>query len=277
MVQPPKPTYTRRTKTHPLDQDRNFDDMAKRFKRNVYDRLKGGIRLAVLRRDFEAFMPELFHPSRPFKVLDAGGGQGQFSLMLAALGHEVVVCDVSAEMLKLAQEQCEAEGLSTKVTFVHGSIQDYVPQHPQAFDLILCHAVLEWIVEPEALLNHLLTGLKPGGWLSLSYYNINSIKMKNLLRGNFQKVIEDDYTGYRGSLTPTFPRDPEDVNRWLEQLPLKTACRSGIRCFHDYLLDPELRDANPEEQMTLELRFSQQEPWRSLSRYIHVLSKKSLA
>ncbi|MYM62073.1 methyltransferase domain-containing protein [Pseudomaricurvus sp. HS19] len=263
------------------DSDRNFDDLAHRFKRNVYDTLKGRIRLEILERDLREFLPGLFTAdARRLRILDAGGGQGQLGLSLAALGHELVICDLSAEMLKLAREKAAQLGLGERVTFHHGPVQEYVSEmsrKTQTFDLILCHAVLEWVVEPQQLLQILTAGLRAGGFLSLSYYNVNSIKMKNLLRTNFRKVIDDDYRGYRGSLTPTWPREPDEVDRWLAALPLERLCCSGIRCFHDYLLDPASRQNEPEQQLLLERRLSREEPWRQLARYIHVLSRKSLA
>jgi ubiquinone/menaquinone biosynthesis C-methylase UbiE len=38
-------------------------------------------------------------------VLDAGGGMGQLSALLAAAGHKVVVCDISNVMLEKAREE----------------------------------------------------------------------------------------------------------------------------------------------------------------------------
>lgn len=271
--------------TRPITQenDRNFDDLAHRFKRNVYDRLKGDIRLAVLTRDFNQYLDDLFARNmthddfKPLRILDAGGGQGQFSLQLAKLGHSVVLCDISAEMLKLAKAGAEAEGVLHAIEYHHCSILELAQNTKETFDLVLCHAVLEWVVEPQPLLNKLQSFLKPDGFLSLTFYNVNSIMMKNLLRTNFKKVLEDDYRGYRGSLTPTYPKSIEEVNAWLGDLALDELCRSGIRCFHDYILEPSHRVHEPENQLALELRLSRQEPWRSLGRYIHVLSKKSLA
>ncbi|WP_439134105.1 methyltransferase domain-containing protein [Pseudomaricurvus sp.] len=270
-----KAKHPPRPKKQAADVDRNFDDLAHRFKRNVYDRLKGDIRLAVLERDLEEFIPsELLQANKPLRILDAGGGQGQFSIALARQGHNVVLCDISEEMLKLAQQNCMEAGVEERVQLHHGAIQSLQSVDSEPFDLVMCHAVLEWVVEPEALLQSLLQLMAPGAYLSLTFYNVNSIKMKNLLRTNFQKVIDDDYKGYRGSLTPTHPREPEKVYEWLAGLPLKQLCSSGIRCFHDYILEPEHRMNEPQQQLLLELRLSREEPWRSLSRYIHVLSQK---
>lgn len=257
--------------------DRNFDDLAHRFKRNVYDRLKGDIRLEVLHRDLREHLPELYAEPliQPLRILDAGGGQGQFSLELAAAGHHLVLCDLSENMLQLARDNAAQLGVTERVSFYHGSIQDFARQSAssQRFDLVLCHAVLEWVSSPASLLDTLQTLVRPQGHLSLTFYNVNGSVLKNLLRANFQKVVADDYRGYRGSLTPTYPRDPQKVYRWLQQRFFTQLCRSGIRCFHDYILDPELRDQQPETQLALELRLSREEPWLSLGRYIHVLSQ----
>lgn len=254
--------------------DRNFDDLAHRFQRNIYDRLKGDIRLTVLERDLRETIPHLFVPvsdRKPMKVLDAGGGLGQFSRILAAAGHEILLCDISSKMLDMAKAESDKAGLSEKISFLNRSIQDVCSERSGQFDLVLCHAVLEWVSEPEVLLQHLVNALAPEGWMSLTFYNRNSIIIKNLLRGNFAKAAQEEYRGYRGSLTPTYPLAPESVYRWVDALPLTIQSHSGIRCFHDYLLDPLLRQSSPDNQLELELRFSRQEPFRSMARYIHLL------
>ena len=266
------------------DAGRNFDDLAHRFKRNVYDRLKGDIRLAVLRRDLGESVPGLqgLGGSRDeaaaepaLTILDAGGGQGQVAMDLARLGHRVDLCDISANMLALARERAAAEGIENRVRLIHDSIQNRCNQCGRdSFDVVVCHAVLEWVAEPQDLLELLQRVLKPGGYLSLTFYNVNGIILKNLLRTNFAKILADDYGGYRGSLTPTWPRDPDEVMGWLAGRPLTLLRHSGIRCFHDYILDPEGRAKAPEDQLALELRLSTVEPFRSLGRYIHLLYRK---
>lgn len=252
--------------------DRNFDDLAHRFRRNVYGGLKGDIRLAVLQRDLDEQLPAL-RAGKPLQILDAGGGQGQLALQLARLGHEILVCDISAEMLALADVQIAAEGLSGQMRTRQVSIQALAAEGRQ-FDLVLCHAVLEWVAEPQALLADLLRLVKPAGHVSLTFFNINSIIFKNLLRSNFAKVLAENFKGSAGSLTPTNPLQPEQVYGWLAQLPLQTCCHSGIRCFHDYILDPARKDLSPDQQLELELIYSRREPYRGLARYIHVLGQR---
>lgn len=260
-------------------QDRNFDGLAERFQKNIYNGLKGAIRLAVLERDFARHLPFLTEkPIKPLRILDAGGGQGQFSLTLARAGHELVICDISQDMLSLAQTQASTLGLNTPVTFLHCAIQQ-LPAHLAdcQFDLVLCHAVMEWMAEPQQLLPCLQGYLKSDGYLSLTYYNRYALIYKNLLRGNFKKVVTEDFSGARGSLTPINPMAIHTVDAWAEALAFEPLCSSGIRVFHDYIFDQLVRERDPQQLIAMELQFSQQEPYRSLGRYIHLLLKNSAA
>lgn len=258
-------------------EDRNFDDLAARFQRNVYGGLKGRIRLAVLQRDFARhwnhapFVPR--NPDqRPLKILDAGGGQGHFSMQFSQAGHDLLLCDISERMLELAKEQAAEAGVADAVSFLHCPIQSLSTQVGlHAFDLVLCHAVLEWVVDPRQLLTTLASLVKPGGYLSITFYNVHAMAYKNLLRGNFSKVKEHDYGGFRGSLTPINPLRPETVHGWLAELPLRTVCTSGIRVFHDNILDKSVREQDPEQILEMELMLSTQDPYRALGRYQHVL------
>lgn len=264
-------------------EDRNFDDLAARFQRNIYGGLKGRIRLAVLQRDFSQhiavppFIPQCEN-QEPLRILDAGGGQGQFSLQFARAGHQLVLCDLSEEMLKLARTEARRLRVEDQVTFVHGSIQELrkqLPESGQNFDLVLCHAVMEWVVKPRELLLVLMEHLASEGRLSLSFYNLHAMVYKNLLRGNLGKVQKQDYNGFRGSLTPINPLAPEAVFDWLAELPLEILCTSGIRVFHDYILDKSVREQNQDTVVELELALSQRDPYRSLGRYIHVLARRT--
>lgn len=251
--------------------DRNFDDLAQRFQRNVYASLKGSIRLGVLQRDFEEFLPLA---NDALSILDAGGGQGQMSAYFAQQGHEVLLCDISGEMLAMAERNLAEAGLLERVMIRQQSIQELIGGEQRLFDLVVCHAVLEWVAEPEALLATLAAALKPGGILSLTYYNLNGLVYKNLLRNNFKKIRRKNWQGYRGSLTPSNPLRPEVVNRWLGELQLETLCESGIRVFHDYILEPEERNRDPAGVLEMELKHSRVMPFTHLGRYIHVLCQK---
>lgn len=254
------------TKKHDKSTDRNFDDLTHRFNRNIYDTLKGQIRLAVLQRDLEPYL------SKPLKIIDAGGGQGVLSLSLAHK-HKVTICDISIEMLKLAEKNAQHLECNT-VNFLNCSIQQLPEKLDSLADMVLCHVVLEWMADPEEALKYLYQCIKPDGVLSLSFFNLNSIIYKNLLRGNFNKARSDDFTGYKGSLTPINPLKIKDVSTWLEKHNFEIISQSGIRVFNDYLTDKELQSKRSQAIIDTELEFSQKEPFRSLARYIHIIAKR---
>lgn len=257
-----------------MEGDRNFDDLADKFRRKVYGRLKGRIRLAVLERDLGECCPRALTPAddRPLRILDAGSGHAPFSLILADNGHDVTLCDVSRRMLDMAEDRVAAKGLSHRVGIRNCAIQDLAWETTGRFDLVLCHAVLGWVARPRALIRHLLDLTAPGGILSLVFYNLNGMIYKNLLRANYKKILNEAYNGWPGSLTPTWPRQPETVLEWLEQEGVDVRCHSGIRVFHDYNLDPVSKEAHPDTVVELELRFSRQMPYRDLGRYQHVVA-----
>lgn len=257
---------------HP-ESDRNFDDLAQRFGRNIYDSMKGQLRLAVLRRDFAEHMP-----STPLRVLDVGAGQGQWAMEMLGMGHSVLLSDLSGEMLAIAQARVQQSELPAavrlKARWLQSPVQELAHRVDEKFDLIVCHAVLEWLEEPRNLLQWIEPLLAPQAWCSIIFYNRNGLIFKNLLRANYAKVEAADYRGRKGSLTPLNPLVPEDVLDWVRCAGYEVICHSGIRVFHDYVLDKKNYAKNPQAVERLELAYSRVPPYRDLGRYIHLLLRK---
>ncbi|BBM03281.1 methyltransferase [Microbulbifer sp. GL-2] len=255
--------------------DRNFDDLAHRFRNRIYGGLKGDIRLAVLNRDLA---PLLNSESHSLKVVDAGGGQGHFAMDLAQAGHKVYLADISAQMLEHAAAEVEQRQLQKQVTLLHKPLQA-LPQQAELreADLVICHAVLEWLEQPQLAVRQLRSLLKPGGHLSLTFYNRRALEFRLLQRGSFRQLernIDGDYWGgHPGSLTPQNPLLEEWVEEWLSEAGFEVSCHSGIRCFHDFMT-PSIRDKLPVAAIVQkELEYSQLDPYRQLARYIHFLCK----
>lgn len=256
--------------------DRNFDDLAHRFRKRIYGGLKGDIRLAVLNRDLA---PVLAEESRALKVVDAGGGQGQFALDLAAAGHRVFLADISTEMLAQAGELVAERQLQDRVTLLQRPLQE-LPALPEVggADLVLCHAVLEWLAEPRTAVGYLRDLLRPGGYLSLTFYNRRGLEYRLLQRGSFRQLDRNidsgHWGGHPGSLTPQNPLLREWVGDWLAQAGLSVVAHSGIRCFSDFMETP-IREGLPATAVVeKELAYSRVDPYRQLARYIHLLCRR---
>lgn len=256
-------------KPYDTSQDKNFDDLVDRFKDNVYGKQKGKIRLAVLERDLEPYLRD--KPKQT--ILDVGGGQAQFSLSLAERGHDLTVSDISKEMLAIAEKNAAERDINS-VQFIHSPLQELKTLYGTQADIVICHAVLEWLSKPEEAIPLLYDLVKPGGILSLAFFNINSLIFRNLVRGNYRKVASNNYVGMEGSLTPINPQHIEQVLGWCADNQFEVLEHSGIRVFHDYINDQAVRNRHPEAQIEMELQYSQQEPYRSLGRYVHVMARK---
>ena len=253
-------------------QDRNFDDIADKFARNIYGTTKGRIRQAVLWQDLETLLATL--PQRPLRILDAGGGQGQIACQLAVRGHQVILCDISEQMLARAAQHAAEQGVSARMELVQSPAQEMHHHLAAPVDLVLFHAVLEWVAEPQAVLAALEKCLAPGGALSLMFYNYNGLLMLNTLVGNMEYVKRGMPKRKRRSLSPDHPLDPVQVYDWLAQLGLTISGKTGVRVFHDYLRDKSQQEGAFDDLLALEQRYCRQEPFVSLGRYIHVMAYK---
>lgn len=246
--------------------DRNFDSIAAKFQRNIYQTTKGQLRQAILLRDL-ASSHDL---QRPEQILDVGAGQGQLALALAAQGHHVTLADISAEMLQLARQTAYKAGLEQQLKFAHCSLQQLVEQRYQA-PVVLCHAMLEWLAEPEQAVTQLARLTQAGGLLSLMFFNLDAQRFGNVLYGNFEYVAQG-LTGTKTvPLSPQNPLRPDEVLRWCQQAGFKLELKTGVRCFHDYLREPSMQQSRYQQLLEVELKYNQIEPYASLGKYMHFL------
>lgn len=254
-----------------MSHDQNFDHLSKRFKKNIYHTQKGRLRLNILWRDLIECIPQI--ETGGLSILDAGAGQGNIALQLAQKNHHITLCDVSSKMLEQAQLIFAEQHINT-VRFIHAPVQQLKEHIDTQFDVVIFHAVLEWLAEPEHTLKQLFTFIKPGGYLSLMFYSRTGLIYKNLCYGNFNFVLHDTLAGNGKTLTPTNPQQPEDVYRWIEDEGLKVLARSGIRVFYDNINGERRKQINEDELFELEQRYSRIEPYCSLARYVHLLNQK---
>ena len=253
--------------------DRNFDGLSARFKQQIYGTLKGQLRLTLLDLDLEQCLPEL--TQGPLKILDVGGGMGQFSSALAAQGHHVTLTDISAEMLDDARAIFNEVAPEAEVRFMVGPLQDLPQQldNSETFDLVLNHAVLEWLDDPKQAVHMLTSLLSPNGVLSLMFYNRHAIVWRNLVNGSWQRAHNKHFHHNKNQLMPQNPLDPHEVHQWLTDLHLTTLRWRGIRCVHDHMPKFMREQKNLQEFTEIESDIGLKPPYRDLGRYVHMLCR----
>ncbi|CAA0079239.1 tRNA 5-carboxymethoxyuridine methyltransferase [Zhongshania aliphaticivorans] len=254
--------------------DRNFDGIAERFKKNIYGNAKGELRLALCWRELCDKLPVL-NNGQNLAVWDAGGGLGQMATRIATQGHSVLLNDISADMLTLAREDIETAGLGANIDIRHADIQSLATDkaHQSVFDLVLCHAVLEWVADPEVVISALVAGMKPGGYLSLMFYNVNALILSNMAKGNLYKLRDKAFSGHPGGLTPPSPRTPEQVIDLLQQAGVEVIAKRGIRLVYDLMPRAVRAERSLDDVLALEWQYGADEPFWALGRYVHLLCR----
>ncbi|WP_423814181.1 methyltransferase domain-containing protein [Psychrobacter sp. 219-2-C] len=270
--------------TAPIDQpdtrtDRSFDAIADHFEKKVYGGLKGDIRLAVLRRDIFIYCTQMSQMlGRPLRILDVGAGLAQIAIELAIQGHTLVINDISANMLEKAQTNAECVEKDLDIRWYvcpYQELEEKLAGNTEKFDLIMCHALLEWLAEPAAVMDFFDKHLTEHGSLSLCFYNPASFDYRNLIMGNFNLLDNTEYKAdNKKSLTPNHPVAKEEVESWLRSHEYQTILASGLRVFHDYAPLKRGGHNDPEGVIRMELRYSQLEPYKWLGRYLHILATR---
>ncbi|MFM2484109.1 methyltransferase domain-containing protein [Celerinatantimonas yamalensis] len=250
--------------------DKNFNQLSSKFTQNIYGTIKGQIRVQVLMRDLLEHTPLA---TRKLRILDAGGGFGYLSQKLAAMGHEVVLCDISETLLdKAAQNIAESE-IPLSITLRHCAIQD-LPDELGQFDIVLCHAVLEWLEDGHQTLAKLERFVSASGYLSLMFYNLEAQRFHALVCGNFDYVENGLKAKKTVRLTPQHAYSLTTIRRWLTDWKLNECHTSGVRIINDYLKARARDQITNESLIDMELKYSTHPCYIELGRYIHIISVK---
>lgn len=97
------------------------------------------------------------------KILDFGSGEGITANHFAEK-NDVTAIEPSEDMLSNAQKEYE-------YTQILGDVNALSTFNDETFDIIICHNVLEYIDDKEAVVKALVQVLKKGGILSIAKHN----------------------------------------------------------------------------------------------------------
>ena len=250
--------------------DTIFDGMAS-FLEDIYGTTKGDVRLHVLWQDLLTAIPAL--SAGGLRIIDVGAGIGEIANKVAELGHEVTLCDPSHEMLEKARTSIHEAGLSHTVRFVESAAQELQDKCVGQFDVVMCHAVLEWLADPKEGLSGLLSLLNPDGYLSLMFYNRNAAILKRVLRGEHIGALKESKADSENDQRPV-SLEPDVVQSWLIGSGLHVHSKAGIRIFHDHLPEQFRRPGELEELLQMETEFRKREPFASLAQHIHFVCRR---
>jgi 2-polyprenyl-6-hydroxyphenyl methylase/3-demethylubiquinone-9 3-methyltransferase len=144
-------------------------------------------------------------------ALDVGCGAGLLAEPLARLGAAVTGLDASPELIAIAREHAERQGLA--IDYRAGELEQLEGQ----FDLITCMEVVEHVADPAAFVKALARRLAPDGLLIMS--TPNATGWSRLLMITI------------GEGLGRIPRGTHDFDKFLKPERLKTLLAdAGLNC-----------------------------------------------
>ena len=202
----------------------------RRLVRDVYHRLEFDTTKYFMRK----YLP------RKGLVLDAGGGPGRYTIELGKMGYDVVLVDLSPEMLEIAKEQIKRSGVRKRVSrIIQGSIDDLSVFENEVFDATIClGGPLSHIVDEarrEKAINELIRVVKKGSPVFVSVIGRSAVLVNELIRLPEEIELEifprirdtgDYYGGY--GFAPCHFYQPEELKKSLEKRGLEVLEMVGL-------------------------------------------------
>ncbi|MEU9246261.1 methyltransferase domain-containing protein [Streptomyces shenzhenensis] len=216
-----------------------------------------------------------FPVGQRLRVLDVGMGQGTQALRLARAGHQVTGVEREPAMIAAAREALagEPEGIRERVRIVQGDGRDTgVHFLPGSFDVVLCHGVLMYVEEPDALLAGLARMLAPGGLLSLLVRNADALAMRPGLSGDWAGALEAfDTVSYSNRLGLHVRADRlATLTGALAGIGAPLQAWYGVRVFTDTAADDAEPPAGLETLLAVEERAGRTDPYRAVAALLHL-------
>lgn len=245
-----------------------FADKAEWFDQ-MYDTPRGQVRLRVLLAQLADHLP-----APPATILDAGGGPGRYAVALAAAGHPVTLLDPSGPMLDRAKLAVAEH--RERVRLVLGRVEEAADRFGvDAFDAVVCHAVVCYVDDLDAVLAPLAAVVRRGGLLSLVFKNRGALAMRHAAASDWAeavRVLDDPLEAGRLGIVNR-ARGRGEVEAALARHGFVVRRAYGVRVFTETVA-AELTDADVDPLVALELRAGETEPYRSVARLWHLVCER---
>lgn len=203
------------------------------------------------------------------KILDFGSGEG-ITANHFAKKNDVTAIEPSEEMLSNAWKDYEYTQIVGDVNALSG-ISD------ETFDIIICHNVLEYIDDKEAVIKALARVLKKDGILSIAKHNrAGRVMQMAVLLDDFEKAnaLLDGENSMASKFGVIRYYGDKDILEWESNLVISEVF--GIRTFWDLQQNQEKHgDEDWQRKMLqLEMRVAQIPEYRDIAFFHHLLLKK---
>jgi len=244
-------------------------------------RLRSDLTFANL-RDFLALRAgESLRARESLLALDIGCGTGATAVRLARLGIHVTVLDCSAAMLDITRLAVNEARVADKVVLEHGDATELASLFPaRSFDVILCHNILEYVDDPEAVLRNAARAMRGSS-------AILSVLVRNQAGEVYKAAIrEGDLAAAENNLTAEWGQESlyggrvrlftsDSLQEMMNATSLERIAERGVRVIADYLPPSVSRSAEYERILALERKLGMRPEFAAVARYTHCLVRRA--
>jgi S-adenosylmethionine-dependent methyltransferase len=241
---------------------------------------EGRLRLDLPFANLREFLP-LPGATASLRALDLGCGTGANGLRLARLGYQVTLMDFSGPMLEIAQRAAHEAGVMEKIETKQGyadRLADFFDE--AAFDLILCHNILEFVEDPSAVVRGAARALRnSSGILSVLVRNrAGEVLKAAILSGDVDSaannlIAEWGNEALYGGKVRLFT--PETTRTMLKAASLEVVAERGVRVMADYLSPRVSLSEEYQGVFELERKLGSRPDFSAIARYSHFLARRA--
>lgn len=239
---------------------------------------EGRLRLDLAFANLQEFLPSA---KDSLRALDVGGGTGAIAIRLARLGAHVTLLDSSSAMLDLAQHSAQEAGVAEKIAVKLGDaarLPDFFTT--ERFDVILCHNLLEYVDDPQAVLCGAMRLMRDSS-------AILSVLVRNQAGEVFKAAIQaGDLDATEKNINAEWAHESlyggkarlftaNSLKTMLKTASLTIAAKRGVRVIADYLPPQVSRDADYDRILELERKLGRLPEFAAVARYTHCLARRS--
>ena len=238
---------------------------------------EGRLRLDLAFANLQEFLPQT---TGALTALDIGCGTGTTAVRLARLGVHVTLLDSSAAMLDLARRAAQEAGVTERITIKleDAGHSDSLTSGP--FDVTICHNVLEYVDDPEAVLRCASRGMRnSSSILSLLVRNQAGEVLKAAIQAGDLAAAENNLSAdwgrevLYGGKVRLFTAD--GLRAMLNAASLTLAVERGVRVIADYLPARISRDAEYDRILELERKLGRRPEFAAIARYTYYFARRS--
>jgi len=239
---------------------------------------EGRLRLDLAFANLQEFLRQA---AGSMRALDLGCGTGAIGVRLARLGFHVTLLDSSPPMLDLAKRAAHEAGVEEKVALRHGdAVQLATLFDAGAFDVILCHNLLEFVDDPGSVLRASARALRdPSSIFSVLVRNQPGEVLKAALVNGDLAAAESNLTAEWGdeSLYGGKVRlfAAGSLQAMLLESSLAVTAERGVRVMADYLPPKVSRNHDYQRIFELECKLGRRPEFAAVARYTHCLAHRA--